>query len=243
MTTSASLHGSEASRDFLATWGRTPAPENSLAEMHLCASDSKLADVIRIVGPQQFAESPARSHFDAIARSIIYQQLSKNAAATIYARYSNIIHDGGAGPAEVYAIDGARLRSAGLSWSKVRCLKELAKAVVDRRLDLAHIDDLPDDGVVAALTRVPGLGVWTAQMFLMFRLRRPDVLPTRDAGIQRGLQVVYGLRKPAAPGYIERVGKRWSPFRSHACLYLWAAVDSGFVPSRPGERRLQTKHG
>jgi len=243
MTTSAPLHGSEASRDFLATWGRAPAPENSSAEKHLCASDSKLANVIRVVGPQRFAESPARSHFDAIARSIIYQQLSKKAAATIYARYSNIMHDGGAGPEEVCAIDGGRLRSAGLSSSKVRYLKELARAVVDRRLDLDHLDDLPDDGVVAALTRVPGVGVWTAQMFLMFRLRRPDVLPTRDAGIQRGLQVVYGLRRPAAPGYIERVGKRWSPFRSLACLYLWAAVDSGFTPSRHGEGRPQIKHG
>jgi len=243
MTTGSALRGSEALRDFLATWGRAAAPDDGPAEKHLCASDSKLAEVIRVVGPQRFAESPARSHFDAIARSIIYQQLSKKAAATIYARYSNVMRDGAGGPAEVSAIDGACLRSAGLSSSKVRYLKELAKAVVDQRLDLDHIDDLADDGVVAALTSVPGVGVWTAQMFLMFRLRRPDILPTRDAGIQRGLQVVHGLRRPAAPGYIERVGKRWSPFRSLACLYLWAAIDSGFVPSPHGEKRPQTKHG
>jgi len=86
---------------------------------------------------------------------------------------------------------------------------------------------LPDEAIVDTLTKVPGIGVWTAQMFLMFRLHRPDVLPTRDLGIQRGLQIAYGLRKPAAPGYVARAGKKWSPYRSIASLYLWAAVDLG----------------
>jgi DNA-3-methyladenine glycosylase II len=240
---STARHTEDPSEDFMATWRRVAGPLNDLAEKHLCACDPMLGEVIRAVGPQRFAKSPARSHFDAIARSIIYQQLSKKAAATIYTRYRDIVRGRTRGPEEAWAADAGCLRSAGLSTSKVRYLKELAKAVIDGGLDLDHIDDLPDDDVVSLLTKVPGVGVWTAQMFLMFRLRRPDVLPTRDVGVQRGLQLAHGLRKPAAPGYIARAGKRWSPFRSLACLYLWAAVDTGFISSPRAETRGQTRDG
>jgi DNA-3-methyladenine glycosylase II len=197
-----------------------------VAERCLCAADPRLAKSIEKAGPLRFGPSPARSHFDAIARSIIYQQLSTKAAATIYSRYLKALA-GNPEPKRVIAKRPETLRAAGLSESKVRYLKALATAVTTGALDLEHIADLPDEAIVDQLTNVPGVGVWTAQMFLMFRLHRLDVLPTRDLGIQRGLQLSYGLHKPAAPGYVARVGKKWAPYRSIASLYLWAAVDLG----------------
>ncbi|MDD5309242.1 MAG: DNA-3-methyladenine glycosylase 2 family protein [Deltaproteobacteria bacterium] len=196
-------------------------------ERYLSDADPRLGSlisrVIEVEGPRRYQPSNASSHFDAIARSIVYQQLSKKAAATIYGRYRAIVRGGD--PDEVIRAGVDELRAAGLSAPKVRYLRSLAEAVTSGSLDLRCIDKLTDYDVVDALTKVTGVGVWTAQMFLMFRLRRPDVLPIHDIGIQRGLQIAHGLRKPAAPGWIARAGARWAPSRSLACLYLWAAVD------------------
>ena len=196
-------------------------------ERYLAEADPRLgaliARVIEVQGPRRYGPSNASSHFDAIARSIVYQQLSRQAAATIYARYRGVVPGGG--PDEVVAVRPAALRSAGLSAPKVRYLKALAAAVSSGALDLRRIDEASDDEVVGALTAIPGVGVWTAQMFLMFRLRRPDVLPAHDVGIQRGLQVAHHLGRSAAPGYVMRAGARWAPRRSLACLYLWAGAD------------------
>jgi DNA-3-methyladenine glycosylase II len=214
----------DAVSEFLATWKRASGPSDGMAEQHLYRVDSRLATVIEKTGPQRFSPSNARSHFDAIARSIIYQQLSIKAAATIYARYLSLLEDN-PGPVQVLAVRDGAFRKVGLSASKVRYLKALATAVTSGELDLERVADLSDDAIVQKLTNLPGIGVWTAQMFLMFRLRRLDILPTHDLGIRRGLQLAYGLRKPAAPGYIARVGRKWAPYRSIASLYLWAAVD------------------
>ncbi len=215
---------SDAVTEFLATWKRASGPSDGAAEQHLCQVDPRLAALIDKTGPQRFSPSNARSHFDAIARSIIYQQLSIKAAATIYARYLSLFKDD-PGPVQVLAVRDAAFRTIGLSASKVRYLKALATAITSGELNLKRVADLSDEAVVHELTKLPGVGVWTAQMFLMFRLQRLDILPTHDLGIRRGLQLAYGMRKPAAPGYIARVGKKWAPFRSIASLYLWAALD------------------
>jgi len=215
---------SNAVSDFLATWERAKGPSNGAAERHLCRVDSRLATVIKKTGPQRFSRSNARSHFDAIARSIIYQQLSIKAAATIYARYISLLEDNPS-PKQVLAVRDDAFRTVGLSASKVRYLKALATAVSSEGFDLERIATLSDEAIIQELIKLPGIGVWTAQMFLMFQLQRLDVLPTHDLGIRRGLQLAYGLRKLAAPGYIARVGKKWAPYRSIASLHLWAVVD------------------
>ncbi|HWV37432.1 MAG TPA: DNA-3-methyladenine glycosylase 2 family protein [Vulgatibacter sp.] len=197
-------------------------------EHELRAADLRLGRLIdRVIeraGPQRFEPSPFPTHFEALARSIVYQQLSGKAAATIYGRVVGVL-GGTVTPEAVLAAGDESLQAAGLSRPKIRYVRALARAVAERELDLERVEALPDDEVIEALTRVQGIGVWTAQMFLMFRLRRPDVLPTGDLGIQKGLKLAHGLRKPAAPGYVKRAGARWAPHRSLACLYLWAALD------------------
>ena len=222
---------------FLSGWAATANLGSGCEEeLYLGTADPKLGALIaRVVdaeGAKRFRPSTAESHFDAIARSIVYQQLSKKAASTIYARFVNVV-GGSASPERVLEASSEALRGAGLSYPKVRYLKALAAAVVCGDLDLDALSELPDGAIIHALTSVSGIGVWTAQMFLMFRLLRPDVLPSHDVGLQRGLQVAYGLRKPAAPAYVNLVGKRWAPYRSLACLYLWAAVDLGMFKLRP----------
>ncbi len=197
-------------------------------ELALAERDPRLGALVERViahaGRRRFATSTARSHFEALARSIVYQQLSGKAAATIYGRFSAAL-GGDVTPSAVLATTDAELRALGLSVGKARYVRALAEAVEAGQLDLEHASSLDDDAVVRALTSVKGIGVWTAQMFLMFRLQRPDVLPTRDLGIQKGLSLAHGLKKVAAPGYVERAGAKWAPYRSVACLYLWAGLE------------------
>jgi len=217
---------------FLQTWQRASDGSPDGIETALSAADPRLGRLIEEVvargGRQRFQGSRASTHFEAIARSIVYQQLSGKAAATIYGRVVAAL-GGELTPELAVGADVEELRSAGLSAPKARYLRALAEAVVEGELDLGSVEHLPDEDVVAALTRVPGIGVWTAQMFLMFRLGRPDVLPAADLGIRKGLQLAHGLRNPAAPGHVERAGRRWAPYRSIACLYLWAALDLKLV--------------
>ncbi len=221
----------ERAQAFVAGWAADEgAGEGRLEECHLAAADPRLGRLIaRLVaagGVRRFKPSTAPSDFDAIARSIIYQQLSTMAASTIYGRYVEAL-GGFPSPERVLEARSERLLRAGLSRAKVRYVKALASAVASGELDLGSLRDLPDDSVIEAMTRVPGVGRWTAQMFLMFRLHRLDVLPIVDVGIRRGLQMAHGLRKPAAAGYVSRSGRRWAPYRSLACLYLWAALEPG----------------
>ncbi len=223
----------ERGRAFVAGWAAAAGAGGARPEeCHLAAADPRLGSLVaRLVasgGVRRFKPSTAPSDFDAIARSIVYQQLSTMAAATIYGRYVEAL-GGNPSPERVLEARPERLLKAGLSRAKVRYVKALASAVASGDLNLGSLRDLPDESVVGALTRVPGVGLWTAQMFLMFRLHRPDVLPTVDVGIRRGLQMAHGLRQPAAPGYVSRAGRRWAPYRSLACLYLWAALEPGTV--------------
>jgi len=216
--------------EFFDGWRAARDPGADLrVERTLGSADPRLYAVIQRVasegGPLRFRPSNAASHFDALARSVVYQQLSKSAAATIYARY---VHALGGVPSaeEVARATPYRLRRAGLSAPKVRYLQALAAAVVSGQIELEQLAQLSDDAVIAELTCLPGIGIWTAQMFLMFRLHRPDVLPLHDAGVQRGLQLAHGLNRTPAPRDVERAGLRWTPHRSIASLYLWAAVET-----------------
>jgi len=160
-------------------------------------------------------------------RSIIGQQLSTKAARAIYGRLSDRFGGRAPTPAEVLAEDPDELRAAvGLSRAKVGFLRSLAEHVIDGSLELERLDQLPDEEVIAELVAVKGLGMWTAHMFLMFHLQRPDVLAVGDLGIRRAAMLRYGLEALPGPDELEKMGEPWRPHRTLACLYLWRSLDA-----------------
>ena len=196
------------------------------AVRHLKRVDPVFAEVIRRVGPCRFQTHAEGSHFDAVARSIVYQQLSGKAAATIHGRVLGIYGGRAPTPAELAETADERLREAGLSRQKLSYLKDLGRRVAAGDLPIETLHELPDDEVIEALVQVKGIGRWTAQMFLMFRLGRPDVLPDLDLGIQKGIQLAYGLRKLPPPARVLKIGARWAPYRTIASWYLWRSLEA-----------------
>ena len=194
---------------------------------HLRAADPRLAAVIDRVGDCAFEARAEGTHFGAVARAIVYQQLSGKAAGTIHRRFEELY--GGRAPTaeELLATPDERLRSVGLSRQKTSYLKDLAARVAAGEVPIESLDAMADDDVVEALVRVKGVGRWTAQMFLMFRLGRPDVLPDLDLGVQKGLQLAHGLETLPKPRDVERLGAAWAPYRSIASWYLWRLLDNG----------------
>ena len=162
-----------------------------------------------------------------MVRSIVGQQLSTRAANAIYTRLTDRFGGRTPTPAEVLADDPDELRqAAGLSRAKTTFLRSLGEHVLDGSLELDRLDSLPDDEVIAELVAVKGLGVWSAHMFLMFHLRRPDVLPVGDLGIRRAIMVAYGLDELPAPAEMERIAEPWRPHRTLACLILWRSQEA-----------------
>ena len=169
----------------------------------------------------------AGTHYDALVRSIVYQQLSGKAAGTILSRFLDLYPARRARAELVRASSDAELRSAGLSRQKIGYLRDLSARVADRSLPLAHLGRLPDDAIIEHLVQVKGIGRWTAQMFLMFRLGRPDVLPELDLGVQNAIQRAYGLASRPVPKEVLRIGAPWRPFASVASWYLWRSLENG----------------
>ncbi len=160
-------------------------------------------------------------------RSIVGQQLSTRAARAIYARLTDRFGGRTPTPAEVLEDDPDELRqAAGLSHAKVRYLRSLAEHVLNGSLELEKLDQLPDDEVIAELTAVRGIGTWSAHMFLMFHLQRPDVLAVGDLGIRRAVMLRYGLEELPDPETIERIAEPWRPNRTLACRYLWRSLEA-----------------
>jgi DNA-3-methyladenine glycosylase II len=164
--------------------------------------------------------------YGALLRSIVGQQLSTKAAATIYGRMLELFGGHAPTPRQLLEVDPGRIRSAGLSRPKIAYLRDLAEHVEEGRLDLEHLPELSDEEVTAQLTDIKGLGQWTADMFLMFHLRRPDVLPVGDQGIRRAVKVEYRLRKLPDAKRLEKIARPWRPYRTLACLYLWSSLDN-----------------
>ena len=154
------------------------------------------------------------------------QQLSTKAAATIYGRLTELFGGHAPTPKQLLAADPEALRAAGLSRAKVAYLRDLALHVEERSLELERLPELSDEEVTAQLTAIKGLGPWTADMFLMFHLGRPDILPVGDLGIRRAVQVEYRLRKLPDPKRLEKIARPWRPHRTLACLYLWSSLDN-----------------
>ena len=198
-------------------------PRRAIA--YLTAADPVLGDVIRRVGPFRLVRATAGTHFDAVCRSIIYQQLSGKAAATIHGRVLDLYGGRAPLPDELAITPDDHLRRDGLSRQKLSYLKDLAARVAANELPIEVLHELSDDDVIDVLVQVKGVGRWTAQMFLMFRLGRPDVLPELDLGIQKAIQLAYRLRKRPLPVRVSKIGAVWAPYRTVASWYLWRSLE------------------
>ncbi len=197
------------------------------AVAHLRSSDPVLAKVIDAVGPLPDAgegRAAPDDHYGALVSSIVSQQLSVYAARAIYGRLKARFGDRPPTPREILADDPEELRSVGLSRAKVEFLRSLAEHVLHGRLELDHLDEESDERVIEELVAVKGLGRWTAQMFLMFHLNRPDVLPVGDLGIRRAMERAYSLTELPDPATMERIAEPWRPQRTLACRYLWRSL-------------------
>jgi DNA-3-methyladenine glycosylase II len=195
------------------------------AKAHLRTVDPVIGDVIHRVGPFRLRPTVEGTHFGAVLESIVYQQLSGSAAETIYGRVLALFGGREPTPHELLRVDDVALRAAGLSGQKTRYLKDLATHAAERRFPIERLHELDDAAVIDTLTQVKGVGRWTAQMFLMFRLGRPDVLPELDLGIQKGVQMAYGLRRLPTPKQVMQRGAPWAPYRTVASWYLWRLLD------------------
>jgi DNA-3-methyladenine glycosylase II len=191
----------------------------------LARRDPILRELMRRHGPCGLAASQHTDPFVALLRAIISQQLSAKAASTIAGRVHGLL-GGRPTPAAVSTLSDLQLREAGLSGQKVRYLRDLCVRIDNGTLSLNALDRMSDDQVIEALTRVKGIGRWTAEMFLMFRLQRPDVLPVGDLGIVKAVQRAYGFRSVPSPARLLRLGESWRPYRSVACWYLWASLNN-----------------
>jgi DNA-3-methyladenine glycosylase II len=201
----------------------TPA-DYTRARRLLLRRDPVLAALIRQYGPCGLAAAQRADHFSALVRAIVSQQLSTKAAATIYSRVVGLLPDGALTPASLAALSDDQLRSAGISRQKARYLRDLSEKVAAGVVPLESLDDMQDEQVIAALTAIKGIGRWSAEMFLMFRLHRPDVLPVGDLGIVNAVKRAYGLRKKPTPDRLRRMGEVWKPYRSVASWYLWRSL-------------------
>lgn len=194
---------------------------------HLKRVDPVLARVIESVGPCRIRTSDDPSHFHALTRSIVFQQLSGKAAATILSRVVALFPEGVPTPEAVAATSDEALRAAGLSRQKIGYLRDLSSKVAGGALPLDEVESMSDDDLIDHLVQVKGIGRWTAQMFLMFRLGRRDVLPELDLGIQNAIKRAYRMRKRPTPKQVKKIGAKWAPHSSVASWYLWRSLDNG----------------
>jgi DNA-3-methyladenine glycosylase II len=186
-----------------------------------------LAEIIRHHGPCGLGAVRDRfDHFQMLVRAIVSQQLSTRAANTIHNRVVALMPGSQPTPAALAALTDEQLRAVGISRQKAGYLRDLCARISNGDVLLDELDAMSDDEVIASLTRVKGIGRWTAEMFLIFRLLRPDVLPVGDLGIITAVKKAYGLRKAPTPDRLRKLGEAWRPYRSIACWYLWRSLDN-----------------
>jgi DNA-3-methyladenine glycosylase II len=196
------------------------------AEKYLIRHDKKLAPVIKSSGPCRL--KPHTDHYGELVGSIVGQQLSAVAAGTIWRRLLALFDGKMPTPEQLIKIDDGKLRAVGLSWAKVRYVKDLAQHILDGRLDLDHVASMPNEQLIEQLTAVKGLGEWSAHMFMMFGLGRLDVLPTGDLGIRKAMMKLYDLKDMPDPATMVTVANQnqWHPYESVASWYLWQSLDN-----------------
>jgi DNA-3-methyladenine glycosylase II len=199
--------------------------EFAKARRALMRRDPVLAPVIRKHRTRSPLDTPTLDPFPALVRTITSQQISTKAAATIHGRLVASMA-GGVSPDALLALTDDEFRQAGLSRQKIGYLRDLASKVKSGDLPIGSLHELDDEAVIAAIVKVKGLGRWSAEMFLMFRLRRPDVLPLGDLGIVTAIQRLYGFRTKPNAARILKIGDAWRPYRTVACWYLWRSLEN-----------------
>ncbi len=200
--------------------------------------DPVLGAAIKRIGPCGMADRQRKDHLTALTGAIVSQQLSTKAAATIFGRFAALFPDSQIPHAvAISELSDADIRGVGFSGQKIGYLRDLCARIVDGRLVLEELDRLDDELVIERLTAVKGFGRWTAEMFLMFRLHRPDVLPVGDLGIVNAIQRLYKLRKRPDPKRILKIGEAWRPYRSVACWYLWQTLRNEPLTTTAKSRR------
>ena len=188
-------------------------------------SDATLRDVIKRIGPCELHAVAPKDPFETLCKSIASQQLSIKAAATIFRRFEDLFPpDRKPTPERVMTLGDDEIRACGFSRPKVSFIKDLAGRVLDGRLDLKRLKKHPDDEVMRQLVAVKGIGRWTAEIFLMFRLGRPDILPADDLGLMNAVHRAYRLRKRPDAKKLRAIGEAWRPYRSVASWYLWQSL-------------------
>jgi len=198
------------------------------AREELAAADPAMAKLIEQLGERSAAQrrrgQPKPDAYGALLRTIVGQQLSAKAARTIYERVLDLYGGKTPSPDQILATSESDLRGAGLSGRKVEYIRDLAAHVKDGELELDRLEELSDEEVIEEIVAVRGLGRWSAEMFLIFHLERPDVISGGDLGIRRAIQLALGLDEMPTPQEVEEIGERWSPHRSLASIYLWESL-------------------
>ena len=198
------------------------------ARAELAASDPAMAKLIERLGDRSAAQrrrgSPKPDAYGALLRTIVGQQLSAKAARTIYERVLDLYGGVTPSPKQILATSEEDLRGAGLSGRKVEYIRDLAAHVQNGELELDRLEELSDEEVIEEISAVRGLGRWSAEMFLIFHLERPDVISGGDLGIRKAIQLELGMEEMPTPTEVEEIGKRWSPHRSLASIYLWESL-------------------
>ncbi len=195
-----------------------------IVKAHFAKADPKILAVLETVNLSDwFEDSSSDNHFYNLTRNIIYQQLAGKAASTIFGRFKDLVGD--VTPEKVISFDDQSFRDVGLSWAKAKYVKDLASKVISGEVVLTNIDTLDNDTVISELTKVKGIGQWTAEMFLLFTLHRENIFSFGDLGLKNGLIKLYGLRTPSGEEIVQIVS-RWSPYESYASISLWHYLDN-----------------
>jgi len=198
-----------------------------IALRHLSNADKRIEKLIDKFGPPNF--NLMNNYYESLIRSIVYQQLSGKAASIIYERLLDLfVFDIYPEPKDILAVSIETLRSSGLSYQKVNYIQDLSEKWQDGTMNLTDIDSMTDEEISSELIKVKGIGQWTADMFLMFTLGRPDVFPFGDLGIQKGVMILTNMNRLPTQKEMERKTKKWQPYRTVAAWYLWKLVDGPF---------------
>ena len=200
---------------------------HNIALRHLSHADKRMEKLIDKFGPPNF--NLMNNYYESLVRSIVYQQLSGKAASIIYERFLDLfVFDIYPKPKDVLEVSIETLRSSGLSYQKVNYIRDLSEKWQDGTMNLTDIDSMTDEEISSELIKVKGIGQWTADMFLMFTLGRPDVFPFGDLGIQKGVMILTNMNRLPTQKEMERKTKKWQPYRTVAAWYLWKLVDGPF---------------
>jgi DNA-3-methyladenine glycosylase II len=214
-------------RSSLFRAGETPLLDARRARRALTTADPELATLMKRVGPFRMRTNEMHSPLSALGEAIVYQQLTGKAAATIWGRVCALSGNGHfPSPEELRTLSTRKLRTAGLSRAKTKALKDLAAKTLDGTVPtMARLRRMADEEIVERLTSIHGIGTWTVEMLLIFRLGRPDVLPVTDYGVRKGFARAFGDAKLPTPRQVAERGERWRPFRTMASWYLWRALE------------------